>query len=120
MSSSSLSNLSEPDTHTPSASALDKSSPVGKIQRYFAPHKRDQVQAFDESVQQLVFLAPEQFLDCLSVDEPLPSKIPGQRRHLFSIDGLCSLANGIAHSMKDKCEHRLLCIYLFLTIHDYH
>ena len=96
MSSSSLSNFSEPDSAD-----------------------TDQVQAY-ESVQQLVFLAPEQFLDCLSVDEPLPSKIPGQRRHLFSIDGFCSLANGIAHSIKDKCEHRLLCIYLFLTIHDYH
>jgi len=76
----------------------------------------DQVQAFDENVQQLP-LTPEQFLECLAVSDNL-FEIPDSPRGL-SIDGFCSLANDIAKSIRARREHRLLCIYLFLTTHDF-
>ena len=37
----------------------------------------------------------------------------------LSIDGFLPLANGIAQSIKARCEPHLLCIYLFLTTHDF-
>jgi hypothetical protein len=84
---------------------------------YFACHKRDQVQPFDESVQQLQFITSKQFLKCLRVgDNVLPSNIPDSLLGL-SIDGFCSLANHIAHSIKEKRKRRVLSIYLFLTTH---
>jgi hypothetical protein len=121
MSTSSLSSLPESSTRTPPpASAPAKSSPVGKVPPYFIPHKRDQVQAFDETVQQLELLTPEQFLKCLGVrDDLLPSEIPNSARGL-SNSNFCLRANVIARSIKARREHRLLCIYLFLRTHDFH
>ena len=82
-------------------------------------HKRDQVQAFDKNVQQLDPLTEKQFLECLGVrDNLIPSEFPHSPQNL-SIDGFCSLANGIAQSIKETREHHLLCIYLFLTTHDF-
>ena len=53
-----------------------ESSPAGKVQPYFIQHKRDRVQAFDENVQWLEPLTPEQFLESLDVsDNLLPSDI---------------------------------------------
>jgi hypothetical protein len=49
-------------------------------------------------------------------DNVLPSNIPNSLLGL-SIDGFCSLANHIAHSIKEKRKHRVLSIYLFLTTH---
>jgi hypothetical protein len=107
----------------PPTSAPVKSSPVGKVQPYYIQHKRDQVQAFDESMvmeQLKPFTTEQQFLECLAVSDGLfPSKIPDSHNGL-SFDGFCSLANDIAKSIKATREHRLLCIYLFLTIHDFH
>ena len=103
----------------PPALVPDKSSSVGKVPPYFIQHKRDQVQAFDKNVQLDPFTA-KQFLECLDVrDKLIPSEIPHSPQNL-SIDGFCSLANGIAQSIKETREHYLLCIYLFLTIHDFH
>ena len=82
-------------------------------------HKRDQVQAFDKNVQQLDPLTEKQFLECLGVrDNLIRSEFPHSPQNL-SIDGFCSLANGIAQSIKETREHHLLCIYLFLTTHDF-
>jgi hypothetical protein len=83
-------------------------------------YKRDRVQAFDENVQQLERLTPEQFLECLGVSDDLfPSEIPDSPRGL-SMDDFCPLANDIAQSIKARREHRLLCIYLFLRTYDFH
>ena len=82
-------------------------------------HKCNQVQAFDKNVQLDPF-TEKQFLECLDVgDKLIPSEIPHSPQNL-SIDGFCSLANGIAQSIKETREHHLLCIYLFLTTHDFH
>ena len=121
----SSSSLPESGTRTPPpASAPVKSSPVGKVPPYFIQDKRDQVQAFDENVQQLEGFTPEQFLECLRVSEI--NRIPDSKINQipdspdsFSIDGFCSLANDIARSIKAKREHHLLCIYLSLTTHDF-
>lgn len=114
----SSSSLPESGTRTPPpASAPVKSSPVGKVPPYFIQDKRDQVQAFDENVQQLEGFTPEQFLECLRVSE-IYNQIPDSP-HSPSIDGFCSLANDIAQSIKAKREHHLLCIYLSLTTHDF-
>jgi hypothetical protein len=116
-----MSSLPESGTRTPPtpASAPVGSSPVGKIQPNFIQHKRDQVQAFDKVVQEPEpFATSEQFLDYLKVRGDLfPSDISNPRRGL-SIDGFLPLANDIAQSIKARCEHHLLCIYLFLTTHD--
>ena len=37
----------------------------------------------------------------------------------LSIDDFCSRANDIAQTIKARREHHLLCIYLFLTTHDF-
>jgi hypothetical protein len=61
----------------------------------------------------------EQFLDYLNVRGDLfPSDISNPPDGL-SIGNFCSLANEIAKSIKARREHRLLCIYLFLTTHDF-
>ena len=73
---------------------------------------RDQVQGLDENVQQQDFITSKQFLECLRFDDNVfPSKIHDPHP-VLSIDDFCSLANNIAHSIKEKREHRL---YLFLT-----
>ncbi len=101
----------------PPASAPVKSSPVGKVQPYYIQHKRDQVQAFHENVQQLECLTEDQFFKYLRVTEDLfPPDSP--RGLSININSFCSLANEIARSIKARREHRLLCIYLFLT-HDF-
>jgi hypothetical protein len=116
----SSSSLPESGTRTPPpASAPVKSSPVGKVQPYFIQHKRDQVQAFDQNVQQLEPLTPEQLLKYLDVNDNLfPSDISDSPDDP-SIDGFLPLANDIAQSIKARREHHLLCIYLFLTTHDF-
>jgi hypothetical protein len=113
----SSSSLPESGTCTPPpVSAPVKSSPVGKVQPYFIPHKRDQVQAFDKNVQYSERLTPEQFLERLAVNDNLfPSVSPQDR----SIEKFCSLANKVALFIYEKCEHHLLCIYPFLTTHDF-
>ena len=98
---------------------MSSSTESTKSSLYFAPHKRNQVQRFDESAQQEEFITSKQFLECLRVgDNVLPSKIPDSLLGL-SIDGFCSLANDIARSIKEKREHHLLSIYLFLTTHHF-
>jgi hypothetical protein len=116
---SSSSELGMPAPPAPAPIKSIKSSPVGKIPRAVPPHKRDQVQAFDENVQQLQLINSKRFLECLRVDDNvLPSEIP-HLRPVFSIDDFCSLANDIAHSIKEKRERRLSSIYLFLTAHHF-
>ena len=96
-----------------------KSSPVGKVQPYFIQHKRDQVQTFDKSVQQLETLTSDAFLDDLRASNiNFPSDIANSHPGL-SMDDFCSRANDIAQTIKARREHRLLCIYLFLTTHDF-
>jgi hypothetical protein len=87
----------------PPASAPVKSSPVGKVQPYYIRHKRSQVQAFDENIQENP-LTQEQFLQCFNVDDDLiPSDIFDSRRGL-SIDGFLPLANEIAQSIQEMRE----------------
>ena len=82
-------------------------------------HKHDQVQAFREDVRWLERFNEEQFLEYLGVSNSLiPSEIPDLPQSL-SIDGFCSMANDIAQSIKATREYHLLCIYLFLTAHDF-
>jgi hypothetical protein len=52
--------------YAPPALAPVRSSPVSKD---LIQHKRDQVQAFDDNVQQLGRLTPELFLECLRVSD---------------------------------------------------
>ena len=121
MSSSSMPPPQPPATPTSAKSApiKSKSSPVGKVPPFFAPHKRDQVQAFDESVQQQEFITSNEFLECLRIDDNvLPSKTPDSLLGL-SIDGFCLLANDIALSIKKQREHRNLSICFFLTTHHF-
>jgi hypothetical protein len=114
-----MSSSSELGMPAPPAPAPVQSSPIGKIPRSVAPHKRDQVQAFDENVQQSQLIDSIQFLEYLRVgDNVLPSKTPDSLLGL-SMDGFCSLANHIARSIKEKRDHRLLSIYLFLTTHHF-
>jgi hypothetical protein len=117
-----MSSLPESGTRTPPppASAPVESSPVGKVQPYFIQHKRDQVQAFDKAVQEPEpFTTSEQFFDYLKVRGDLfPSDICNPHGGL-SIDNFVLWANEIAKSIKARREHRLLCIYLFLTTHDF-
>jgi hypothetical protein len=92
---------------------------VGKVQPYYIQHKRDEVQAFDKTFQELksIMMTPEAFTECLrgsGSDSLFPSEIPESPRGL-SIDGFCGLANDIAQSIKTRREHCHLCIYLFLT-----
>jgi hypothetical protein len=122
----SSSKLPESGRHTPPPALAAKSyptrsSPIGHVPPYFVQHKRDQVQAFDDSIA-LEPLPLEDFLRCLlfNVSETLPSKIPSSLRGLFSIDCFVDLANGIAKTIKAKREYHLLCINLFLTTHDFH
>src|SRR5580693_2676209 len=92
--------MSSSSMPAPPAPAPIKSSPIGKIPRAVPPHKRDQVQAFDEKVQQPQLINSKRFLECLRVDDNvLPSNI-SDLRLVFSIDDFCSLANDIAHSIK--------------------
>ncbi len=121
----SSSSLPESGRHTPppasaAKSAPAKSSPVGKVDPYFIQHKRDQVQAFDDGIQQLEPIPSQEFLKCLRFHDALqlPSTIPSPLGG-FSIDGFLTLANDIAGSIKKKREYHLLCIYLFLTTHGF-
>ncbi len=103
----------------PPPSAPDKSSPFGKVQPYYIQHKRDQVQAFDESIQQLKCLTEEEFLEYLDFTDNLfppdiSDSLPG-----LSISGFLPVANNIARSIKARREHHLLSIYLFLMTHDF-
>ena len=69
-----------------------------------------------EYVQQL---DPDNFLKYLHAsDIEFPSDTAHSHRGL-SIDDFCSWANDIAQTIKARREHRLLCIYLFLTTHDF-
>jgi len=128
MSSSNLP-LPESGRHTPppasaAKSAPAKSSPVSKISRYFIQHKRDQLQAFDDSVQQPVPLSPQDFLKCLGFNDAqlndfLPPSTTSRSHRDSSIDGFLALANDIAGFIKSKREYHLLWSYLFLTTHDF-
>ena len=69
-----------------------------------------------EYVQQL---DPDNLLKYLHAsDIEFPSDIAHSHRGL-SIDDFCSRANDIAQTIKVRHEHCLLCIYLFLTTHDF-
>ena len=69
-----------------------------------------------EYVQQL---DPDNFLKYLHAsDIDFPSDIVNSHCGL-SIDDFCSWANDIAQTIKARHEHCLLCIYLFLTTHDF-
>ncbi|KAG9048044.1 hypothetical protein FS837_000932 [Tulasnella sp. UAMH 9824] len=82
------------------------SSPVTRVPRYFAEHKRDQVQAFayDEKLHKLQdFESPDGFLDFLhgSSDEPIPlSSIPHINK--WSPQTFLNAANRIAKSIKSE------------------
>ena len=94
-----------------------KSFPDGKVPPYFIPHKRDQVEAFDENVQQLENINEERFFKLLDVNDNL-LEIPDSPSRL-SKDNFCSLVNDIAMAIKEAREHRRLCVYLFLTTPDF-
>ena len=70
---------------------------------YVVQPKRDQVQAFDENIQQLEFLTPIEFLKYLRVSDDLLSfKIPDSVDD-FSIHRFINSANGISRSIKATC-----------------
>ena len=76
------------------------------------------VQAFDDSVQQLMDITEEEFFAYLGVKEDqFPPDLPFDLS--CNINTFCSLANEIARNIKATREHRLLCIYLFLTTHNF-
>jgi hypothetical protein len=64
-------------------------------------------------------LTPDNFLKYLHAsDIKFPFDVADSHCSL-SIDDFCSRANDIAQTIKARCEHRLLCIYLFLTTHNF-
>ena len=76
------------------------------------------VQAFDDNVQLLMDITEEEFFDYLGVEEDkFPPELPFDLS--CNINTFCSLANEIARYIKATREHRLLCIYLFLTTHNF-
>jgi hypothetical protein len=92
----------------PTASVPVKPSPV-KVPPYFIPHKRDQVQAFDENVPRFESITAEEFLEYLDAGEKYNQNLVPP--HSPSMDGFCSLANDIAQSIKathSRNDHNLL------------
>ena len=70
-------------------------------------------------LEQLEPLTPDNFLKYLHAsDIEFHFDVADSHRGL-SIDDFCSRANDIAQTIKARREHRLLCIYLFLTTHDF-
>ncbi|KAH9985188.1 hypothetical protein BJV74DRAFT_577760 [Russula compacta] len=88
-------------------SSMSLPESVGKVNHYLIPHKRDQVEAFDEYIQQRKTITPERFLEYLrgsDGDDPLPSEIPSSPKGL-SIDGFLDLANDIAQSINARLDY---------------
>jgi hypothetical protein len=89
------------------------SSPVGRVAKHFAEHKRDEVQAFryDEDDHQLESIVD--FMDFLKVPaDRLPSKPPKATN--FNFNNFVPAANTMAKSMRSRCECRLLIFLVFL------
>lgn len=105
----------------PPALAASQSAPAGssrvdRVTPYFVQHKRDQVQAFDDSIQPEP-LPSEEFLDCLGFNNNnnsvLPSEVPRSFRGV-SIGSFLKSANTIAKHIKTKCEYHLFAYLSFL------
>ena len=70
-------------------------------------------------LEQLEPLTPDNFLKYLHAsDIKFHFDVADSHRGL-SIDDFCSRAKDIAQTIKARREHHLLCIYLFLTTHDF-
>ena len=63
-------------------------------------------------------ITEEEFFAYLGVKEDqFPPELPFDLS--CNVNTFCSLANEIARNIKATREHRLLCIYLFLTTHNF-
>ena len=81
------------------------SSPVGKMNKHFAEHKRDEVQAFgyDEDDDQLESIT--HFMDFLKVPaNRLPSTTPKANNNRLTFKNFIPAANSMARSIKSRCE----------------
>jgi hypothetical protein len=90
---------------------ITKSSPVGKVVKYFFPHKRDQYQKFgyEDCPQPEAFAKAQQFLEFLDVKHPI--SVPVIEGGMGSF---LDLANKVAESIKGEREHYLFLYLAFL------
>ena len=95
-----------------------KSSPVGKVYKYFLPENREQFQKFgyDDRFLLGAFDNKSKFLQFLNVEPPksLPNMGSRGKEHFLT------LANSVAEFIKDKREHYLFLYLGFLPTYDFH
>lgn len=120
-----------PGPHTPSrgqppSGKYAKSSPVGKVPKYFLPENRDQYQKFghDERSMLGAFKNKTEFLQFLRMQHIEESKeeflesipdVPSRGMEYF-----LDLANKVAKFIHDKREHYLFLYLAFLPTYDFH
>jgi hypothetical protein len=100
--------------HTPPRTpALAKSSPVGKLHKYFLPENREQYQKFgyDETFMRGNFNKIE-FFAFLEVD--IPESVPDVPLELRGKDGFIMLAKKVTKEIKERREHHLFLYLAFL------
>ena len=116
-------------SETPPASGPDELHPAGpssrilNVPKFFAEHKRDQVQAFayDEDIHRLApFETPDAFIEFLRVPQNILQPEPPQSDALFTLDDFVQGANSVATSIKNQRNYLtpLLPLYfVFLPTH---
>jgi hypothetical protein len=111
------SGVSGPHTPPRAPAQLAKSSPVGKVLKYFLPENRDQYQkfGFDRTILLGTFERAK-FLRFLDV-KPSES-VPGVP--LRGKDTFIQLANLVAKYIKDQREHYLFLYLAYLPTYDFH
>ena len=98
-------------SETPPATGPDELHPAGpssrilNVPKFFAEHKRDQVQAFayDEDIHRLPpFETPDAFNDFLGVPQNILQPEPPQSDALFTLDDFVQVANSVVTSIKNQ------------------
>ena len=103
--------------HTPSCSPKKfiKSSPVGKVDQYFLPDKRDQYQKFGYDKDFLLgSLDRDQFLEYLNNVPPPPAAIKSSVRGI-AMTSFLPKANEVAEHIKGQRKHYLFLYLAFLA-----
>jgi hypothetical protein len=105
--------------HRDQASSVQpaKSSPVGKLYKYYLPKNRKQYQKFGHDVRFLLGAFDRlEFLEFLNVN--LPESVPDMGSG--GKDSFLLLANKVAKFIKTKGEHCLFLYLGFLPTYDFH
>ena len=102
--------LTPPRGQDPSTKPAAKSSPIGKVYKYFLPENREQYQnfGFDKSFLKDPFNNKPNFLKFLGIEPPesVPD-VPQRTKGTF-----ITLANTVAKFIKDTREHHCFCTWL--------